>query len=250
MERHEIELPGWTASVWTEPGSVAPLQDDWLCAHVDGFTRAAVISGAPATDETPSHGETDGGRWAAMTVRRCLERPVDSQTALAAANSILCDLSVKRSRNRPQAYAAVVEFRADGSAVFVRSGDCEMWVSTVGALTPVFAAPCLTDDRPARIERWLDKHVDASAERWFAFENAIAGHSDAWNAAPIGRFPVGKMQVAEFSPVEMKSITEIVLASGDVTLDATRTALLDGLAPAEHISRSLNTTAIRLRRAG
>jgi hypothetical protein len=216
MQRTITACLGWRIEAWEQASGSAASQDAKLVwpDPAGRFLRVAVLDGV-----TPSHGcrtvvGVDGAMYAAAIAHLALqhpERPLEQ--CVLAANRVLHDERLGRSRDQTQTCVTAADVHPDGRIDVVRAGDCEAWARTDRGWVALGSGSALSAHTEAAWDRWQRRNpaVDRSARH--DAEERLLGRAEAWTSTALGRFA---------SPVLRRfgahGVHELVLASDGARL--------------------------------
>jgi hypothetical protein len=218
MLRTTVEADDWTIEIWEAARERGfPSEDASLVALTGGALRLAAIDGVtPTSSSLPVRGIPCGVAAAQLT-RAVLLLELTADRALERANAALFEPQLD-PRDRCQASVVVADVRGT-SARLARAADCGAWVRSGAGWSEAFPGDMLRADARSALEESHARHRSAPPTSVAELERRLLRADSAWHTAPVGRYLVPKLEIAECDDV-----AELVLASDGARLTGERVA--------------------------
>ncbi len=216
MKQTVTSALGWTMESWEQPSGRDASQDaDLVWPHPSGtFVRVAVLDGVTPSAGCRTVAGVPGAMYAAAIARLALQHPRHSLEECAlAANAVLHDPCLGRSRDQRQTCVTAADVFPDGRVELLRAGDCEAWARTGDGWAALGTGTALTELAESAWSEWQRRNPAVDRETRHEAEERFLGHAQAWTATALGRFPRPRLQ--RFT---VHGVRELVLASDGARL--------------------------------
>jgi serine/threonine protein phosphatase PrpC len=226
MKQTVASALGWRIESWEQPSGSAASQDaELVWPHPSGdFVRVAVLDGVTPSAACQTVAGVPGAMYAAAIARLALQHPQHTLEECAiAANRVLHDERLTRSRDQMQTCVTAADVFPDGRIEVLRAGDCEAWARTDDGWVELGCGTALTEYAEAAWNDWQRRHPRVDRATRHDGEERFLGHVQAWTSTALGRFATPKLQ-----RYTVHGARELVLASDGARLSEAQLEDLPG----------------------
>jgi serine/threonine protein phosphatase PrpC len=216
MQQTVVSAMGWRIESWEQPSGSNASQDAKLVwPDPSGrFTRLAVVDGVTPSAACRTVAGVDGAMFAAAIAVLALQHPGRGLEECAlAANGVLHDERLARSRDQMQTCVTAADVFADGRIEVLRAGDCEAWARTADGWVALGCGTALTEHTEAAWNHWQRRNPAVDRATRHDAEERLLGRKEAWTSTALGRFAHPTLQ-----SYTVHGARELVLASDGARL--------------------------------